>query len=243
MIKKIFIFIFLIQYFFAFNISGEIYSGNNFENLNNVVIKIHGDSNLKFLTSNHYSIQLEKGNYIIEAFYYENGKLSLYSYDEINVNKDTVFDLILFYPEEFEILNNEEYEINYNGKTNNLIYYLFLFFLLLIIILLFKNYFKFKKREEKIEEFKEDQESEKNKNSEIILDEDAKLVLKILSENDNRLEQKELRNILGWSETRTSLVISELESYNYLKRIKKGRKNLIKLYQTNVGSSSSKESE
>ncbi len=54
-------------------------------------------------------------------------------------------------------------------------------------------------------------------------------LLKLIKENDGAVEQKELRKELPWSEARVSIELSELEKMGLIKRIKRGRANLVKL--------------
>ncbi len=54
-------------------------------------------------------------------------------------------------------------------------------------------------------------------------------LLKLLKEKGGAVEQKELRRELPWSEARVSIEISELEKMGKLKKVKKGRANLVKL--------------
>ncbi len=61
------------------------------------------------------------------------------------------------------------------------------------------------------------------------LGQDEMAVLKIIKENEGRMEQKTLRDILRYSESKMSLLLTELEVTGYVKRFKKGRENIIKL--------------
>jgi len=59
-------------------------------------------------------------------------------------------------------------------------------------------------------------------------DQESKLVLKILSEHENRLTQKELKELTKFSDSKLSLILTELENYGLVKRFKRGRGNVIK---------------
>lgn len=61
------------------------------------------------------------------------------------------------------------------------------------------------------------------------LDEESKQVLNILKAHEGRAVQKEIREILNYSEPKMSLIIGELEALGFIKRIKKGRQNILKL--------------
>lgn len=58
---------------------------------------------------------------------------------------------------------------------------------------------------------------------------DERRVIEALAQNDGRLGQKELRKLLGWSEAKASLVVSELEDLGRVRRIRKGRGNIVRL--------------
>ncbi len=60
------------------------------------------------------------------------------------------------------------------------------------------------------------------------MSEDGKAVIDALGK-EKRMLQKDLRRVLGWSETKLSLVLAELESEGAIKKIKKGRTNIIVL--------------
>ncbi len=62
-----------------------------------------------------------------------------------------------------------------------------------------------------------------------VLDEDGKRLVAILEANEGRMLQRELREHLKFSETKMSLLLDELEFNKIVKRIKKGRGNIIKL--------------
>jgi len=204
----------------AYTLYGEIYSANNFENLENVVIEISGTSSAKIIASNNYSLELPEGNYTIEAYYLENGKLVLYSKDEVYISSNSKYDLILFHPSEFETIiysgeGIDSFDVP-KKKIAPVVCYIALIILGVIVFL--AGHFLSKSKEE-------DGGEEKQEG----IDEDGMAVLKIVKENEGRIEQKELREILNWSESKTSLVVSELEALGYVKRIKKGRKNIIKI--------------
>jgi uncharacterized membrane protein len=59
------------------------------------------------------------------------------------------------------------------------------------------------------------------------LSSDLQGVLRVLDKNGGRMTQKELRKNFDLSEAKISLMITELESLGLVKRIKKGRGNII----------------
>ena len=59
-------------------------------------------------------------------------------------------------------------------------------------------------------------------------DKDSEKVLEVLAANENRMTQKELKQVLNYSDSKISLVLSELEHEGFIKRFKRGRGNIIK---------------
>jgi uncharacterized membrane protein len=62
-----------------------------------------------------------------------------------------------------------------------------------------------------------------------LLPQDLKEVLGIITQSGGRLTQKELRKKLGYSEAKISLMVADLEDRGLVKKIKKGRGNIIRL--------------
>ena len=61
------------------------------------------------------------------------------------------------------------------------------------------------------------------------MDDESRKILEILKSSGGRMLQKELRDIMGASQSNMSLVLTELEQLGYIKRFKRGRENLLKL--------------
>jgi uncharacterized membrane protein len=60
------------------------------------------------------------------------------------------------------------------------------------------------------------------------LDSDAKSVLRVLDGMEGRATQKDLRESLGFSDAKLSLILSELESIGKVKKFKRGRGNIVR---------------
>ena len=84
---------------------------------------------------------------------------------------------------------------------------------ILILVLLFILYKKTKKP--KIE------------NKVIEIEDDLQNMINIIKENEGRITQKDLRKKINASEAKISLMIADLESKGTIRKIKKGRGNII----------------
>lgn len=61
----------------------------------------------------------------------------------------------------------------------------------------------------------------------LLLPEDCRQVLAILEKHDGRITQLDLRKALPYSEAKVSLIVSDLENRGLVKKIKKGRGNVL----------------
>ncbi len=217
--RFVFIMVLILGVANAASIHGEVYAIDGFDNLNNSIIKISGEENHQLMIKEgNYSIELKEGEYVIEGFYYEKEELIYYAKYELKVGAESLrFDVVLFSEEIFKDVPSiyideielEELEIE---KENNFMYLwvgIGITIILFVVLFLLKTKIKKAKPEE--------------------LDADCKTVLKIVNENEGRITQKEIREILNWSDSKLSLVVSELEQLELIKRIKKGRENIIKV--------------
>lgn len=225
----------------ATTIYGDIINGENFELINNTIIKIEGVGTTQFFANQNYLVLLSEGNYNISASYFESGKLLLYSKDPINVmGNETNFDIVLLAPDQIDdILDNYQDLPNENEIIKgNLEDYRFL--IIGLIGLAIAIYILVKKlgKTQAIETSNNKTLENKNDNDENIEeqgiikekpDEEISRIVKIMQDNEGRILQRELRQILNFSETKMSLIISEMEVLGLIKRIKKGRENILKL--------------
>lgn len=61
-----------------------------------------------------------------------------------------------------------------------------------------------------------------------VMDKDAEAVLKILDSFEGRATQKELREALKFSDSKLSLILTELENVGKIKKFKRGRANMVR---------------
>ena len=202
----------------AATIHGEVIAWDTFEGIDSIVeINTEPKQQDVVKAGEEYSFQVEKGTYTIFA----RSSNEAYDYtEEIVINSDEgdfVFDLILF----DTFLDIPDPDLNDTvidpGQTSDsdLIFWL-LFGVLLVLVLILFFYKKKPKSIKKIEE-------------EVLeTDEDLEKVLKIIKESQGRITQKDIRKrMVPLSEAKVSLLITELEDKGVIKRIKKGRGNVI----------------
>ena len=210
----------------AATLQGNVYSADSFDAVQGATVKLEGASTYQVFSSDGtYSMEVAPGAYNISATYYENGTMKGYAKDEIVVGAEGAsYDIVLFSPEEFEGVESFGVgEIDENipeRQKEDWTPLLVVGAVLLIVIVAVAAYFLLGKKKDgekpKVEKKKE-------------LDEEEKKVIEILKGSEGMRNQKELREILKCTDTKISLLISSLEAQGYVKRIKKGRENIVKL--------------
>ncbi|HLC37800.1 MAG TPA: hypothetical protein VJJ53_03400 [Candidatus Nanoarchaeia archaeon] len=159
-----------------------------------------------------YSFSLGKGTYTLSVKS-EKGNVE----ETIEIDEDGIFnlDLILF-PADEEI-EDLDLEVDIEGDSNILLISVITLLVLLIIALL---YWRFKPKK-KVEE--------KNKESNEVIEDSSDLdnLIEFIKGEGGRTTQKDIRKKFGLSEAKISLMITELEHKNKVKRIKKGRGNVV----------------
>ncbi len=224
-ILSIFLIIFL-----AFNVHGATLKGTAFEwfslePLDGVIIDIDSVPQQRVITQNsgQYSFILPPGEYSLHAEYFENSELVYVEDENIVIADDGEFnlDLIMFPVLTDPDLDDEDLDVedpfpqeNLNSVYNALIG---LFAIILVVWFFFLR--KKGNGTNNVQDIKEES-----------LDEYAQEVLELLKKSGNRLTQKEIRDkITHIGEAKISLIISELEAAGKIKKIKKGRGNIIVL--------------
>tara|TARA_Y100000310_G_scaffold204402_1_gene204660 strand:- start:114 stop:803 length:690 start_codon:yes stop_codon:yes gene_type:complete len=204
-------------------IYGEIYAWDTLEEIG-AIVEIDSVPKQVMVVDEgeEYSFELSEGSYILTAvstdgLYYTNETI------EIEGEGDSVIHLILWYSDGFfdDLVENDtidEDDFDFGEEEAGFDYVLLVLILIVFGVgVLFFYYLKRRKpSEEKLE--KEVLES----------DEDMDKVLGIIKESKGRITQKEVRKkMMPLSEAKVSLLITELEDKGMVKRIKKGRGNVI----------------
>lgn len=189
--------------------------------IDQAIIEINTEPKQTIVTQNgQYSFNVPIGEYTITAvatvdneFLTENQNIS------VKDNGDYTLDLILF-PEidDFEDPLDFEIEPGLDEKKplTSLWMGLIIIFIAIVVWFFLKNKKPKKTLTKKTEEEIQDEDEELDK------------IYKIIKEA-KRITQKEIRKQTSLSEAKISLIISQLEAENKIKKIKKGRTNIILL--------------
>lgn len=220
MMKKLFYFfvlIFLSSFVSAAIIHGTIYD-LSISKVDNVIVEINTNPQQRYVAVNGtYSFQVPTGRYTITTQYLADS--SMYAEENITIidGGKYILDLFLYPDIEENLIDDLDFEIVDPYEEKN--YFWFLFPLAVVMIIFLFVLLKLNKKLVK-EEIKEE-----NK----LKDEDLSKMLDLLKKNNKRMTQKEIRKHFPLSEAKISLMIAELESLNKVKKIKKGRGNIIVL--------------
>ncbi len=237
--RLLIIFLALLTLLRAATLFGGIYDADSFSKLNNTIIKIEGQSmTTQLIVNSPYSVEIPEGRYDLTAAHYKEGKIDYIIKENVFVNSSqTKFDLVLI-PYELYLLTPKANDNIANVSGNDIALtpsknekpFDYIQIVLAIVVILVVAYFAFsKKTETENRKTETDIQGSEPKTEDYLPDKEARELLKILRENEGRMYQKELREILNWSEAKMSVTITELEIAGVLKRIKKGRDNMLKL--------------
>jgi uncharacterized membrane protein len=210
----------------AATLSGSIYSMDSFDAVQGVLVKAEGASTYQVFSSDGtYSMEVAPGAYNISAYYYENGTLTGYAEDGIVVGAEGAsYDIVLFSPDEFEGVEGFGFaDVDENipeGREDDGAL-LAGGLVLLIAVVVVAAYLLLGRKKGAEKPLKVEKEKK--------LDEEEKEVIEILKGSEGMRNQKELRDILKCTDTKISLLISSLEAQGYVKRIRRGRENIVKL--------------
>jgi len=191
------------------------------EERNNTVVTIDSTPPQTIVSKDgDYQFELGIGKYEIEAIYTD-GQLIEKTTELVEIKKegDFVLDLILFpsFEEEEELFQQTEEEVADLQEFSiiNLIMFIVVIIGFGIIIYLVIKYSK------QLQEVSKEVKGHKD------IPDETKKVIAFIKKQGGRTTQKEIRKNFPSSEAKISLIISELEEEGIVKKIKKGRGNII----------------
>ncbi|KHO51436.1 MAG: MarR family transcriptional regulator [archaeon GW2011_AR16] len=244
----------------AATIKGMVYDVS-LEPLSNTVVEIDTQPKQRVVSQNGtYTFTIPAGTFRIKA-YTAKGVTILKAEEKITVKEDEgtyVFDLFLFptFEDEDELLAGTEFEMNeelINGERTYLTWIISGVIFILFIIVLMVFYMLMKKQAGKIKtesgvknrqtkegetqkvkeekEVKAEKSAEGSEEREYTGDDSLQKIVTFMKQQDGRTTQKELRKQFPFSEAKMSLLIADLEQQKKIKKIKKGRGNILILVQ------------
>jgi len=226
----------------AAKVYGSIYEWSDLEKpLKNVIVEIEENATrvqYKVSSDGAYSFDLSPGNYVLRAKYYINNILEFSGEEKLQINRPDEsrnLDLLLF-P---SIDSDYEYlaDINLTGelepKEPDVSNYIAVIIVVSLIAIIFLFFFWKKKRKPVIpeqEEIPSEPPSNATKPIENItreLPDDLRELYDLIMKKGGRTTQKEIRKDAKYGEAKVSLMLADLEDRGLIKKIKKGRSNII----------------
>ncbi len=209
---------------------GTIYEWSDFENpLKNAILEVNSTpAQYVVATTGTYSFNLSTGTYRLTARYYRNNVLDFITEEIIVVDSegDFIHDLLLFPPtdSEYEYLGDinlsNDIDIKNDDDLTNII------IILISLISISAVFLWIKHRKAKPRETTPHPVLSENRNAKE-LPEDIRDLYEIILKTGGRITQKDLRKNTKWSEAKISLMLDDLEDRGFIKKIKKGRSNII----------------
>jgi len=207
---------------YASVVSGAIYN-SELELQKDVKLEINTEPRQAFISKDgHYSFNVPKGEYTLNALYFESNEAVMEADEELSVVDDGQYtlDIILF-----DVLEQgavEDIDIGLSGleEQDNMPLYLAAGFLavLAIAVVLALRFVK-----------KKTKEAQTAVESHLAggPDESLQKIVAIIKAEGGRTTQLEIRKHFPLSEAKVSLMIAELEDKKIIRKIKKGRGNII----------------
>jgi uncharacterized membrane protein len=230
----------------AAKVYGTIYEWSDFDNpLKNTIVEIeenHTRLQYKISGDGSYTFDISPGSYIIKAKYYNNNILEFSGEEKLQIDKPDEsrnIDLLLFPPtdSEYEYLGDINLTSEIDAKESGLTDYIIIMLAGLFIFLIILFYIRKRKKKPVIPgEVEPSPETSGNKivtnennNRELHyeLPDDLRELYNIILKKGGRTTQKDLRKEVIYGEAKVSLMIADLEDRGLIKKIKKGRSNII----------------
>ncbi|CAG0979470.1 hypothetical protein METP3_01991 [Methanosarcinales archaeon] len=226
----------------AAKVYGSIYEWSELDKpLKNAIVEIEENSTrMQYKVSGNgtYFFDISPGSYDIKAKYYYNNILELSGEEKLRINNpddSKNLDLILFPPidSDYEYLGNINLTGELDTKQADDTNYIIISLVALIIISVIIIFIWKKKRKPAVPIIDEpvplppENLEKKEESSRIELPDDLKELYDIILKKGGRITQKDLRKEVIYGEAKVSLMIADLEDRGLIKKIKKGRSNII----------------
>jgi uncharacterized membrane protein len=227
----------------AARIYGEIYEWSSLEKMGNVVIDINSSPQQTIVSKQgDYSFTVPEGHYNVQAVYVENGRIALMADENIDVQSEGEFilDLIMFPPldvSDLDELGLNDFDVNQEvfeeEQPTGYGWEIVAILVIAALALAAVTYYLYNKPPEGetikpvIKKKTKKKVMKAPAKAMPQLDKYAQEVVEALKRSGNRLTQKELRDKVSVGEAKVSLIVAELEQMGLVKKIKRGRGNII----------------
>ena len=217
-------------------VQGDIYDAG-LNPLSKVIVTIDTHpAQQKVAKNSSYSFFVAPGNYTIEARYYEQNWLKYYLEQPVTVTQEGNFvvDLILWpnLSEEEQLYNETlingkddtdsiDFEENDSSRISGSYVLPIILFMLLVVAMTAYRVYRSRHHQHSQQQIQHHSLEQDSSYSQ---------VLHLIQEH-KRITQKDIRKAVPLSEAKISLIITELEEKGIVKKIKKGRGNIILLLQ------------
>jgi len=234
----------------AITIHGTVYEWSTFEPLDNALVEVNSTpTQFRVAASGVYSFNLPPGDYLIKSSYYQNDTLVYYGEDTLTVTDyegNFVFDILMFPLHEMveEFPDEDIGNVTYNVEDNILPGFDLTYTAVALLILMIMGvaaYYHYKRSDGLDDESEpaepvpgvhneNDYPNDRGPAPDIDkLPQDLKEIIEILEKLGGRMTQIDLRGRLNCSEAKVSLMITDLEDRGLVRKVKKGRGNIILL--------------
>ncbi|MFC1691256.1 helix-turn-helix transcriptional regulator [Nanoarchaeota archaeon] len=204
-------------------ITGVVYDFS-LNRIDNAIVEINTVPAQRIVAENgEYSFNAKRGSYNVKASYYVNNDLVSSTEQAVVIVEEGVFniDLVLF-PNVDEAIKLAEMDVEMpdanlqDSEIKPYVTVIALTFISLIVLIFLIIYFFVKKKRKSAVQPEN-------------LSELPKKILQFIKAQEGRTTQKDIRKQFPLSEAKISLIIAELEHNGKIKKIKKGRGNIIVL--------------
>ncbi|MGC8816952.1 MAG: DUF7343 domain-containing protein [Candidatus Hadarchaeum sp.] len=208
-------------------VHGTVYYWYNLEPLKNSIVEVNSVPEQTYVAKNgEYFFNLPPGTYKITARFYRDNVLLYYAEENLTIPEyggDYVVDLIAF-PlfDDFEAPEENIVPIVEAPENENALVVLVVVAVAVLVLVLAFLYLRMV-RQRKVVKTEPVQAPVKL----IGLPADLQEIIDRIREAGGRITQLELRGKLPYSEAKVSLMLADLESRGLIRRIKKGRGNII----------------
>ncbi len=225
-------------------VHGSVYDWSTFDTVNSAEVAVNSVPQQVMVTKNgSYAFNLDKGTYSIVARSGGNATEALYARENVTITQDGgdyVIDLILFPSGDFSDISFFDENVTpiaaeapMDDPTMALVGIILVILVAGAWIFLLLRKRKPPAMPEKAPEQAPPLPAEPVVQApppapeDMALPDDLREVIRIIEKNGGRITQLDLRKALPYSEAKVSLMITDLESRGIVKKVKKGRGNVI----------------